>query len=77
MQSFLQKERKLYLGSKIHCLGILGMEFEKAIIIFETSTLESVKVQCFMRKQGALNLRQKTSYLGIFVNEFKKSYCYI
>ena len=77
MQSFLQKERKLYLGSKIHCLGILGMEFEKTIIIFETSTLESVKVQCFMRKQGALNLRQKTPYLGIFVNEFKKSYCYI
>ena len=43
MQNFTRKEKCLNLGPKIPYLGILGLEFQKFIVIFEISTLEFVK----------------------------------
>ena len=51
-------------------LGILGLEFEKNIVIFEISTLKFVKLQNFAKKQKRLNLRPKMPYLGIFSQEY-------
>ena len=47
-------------------LGILGLEFENNIVIFEISTLEFVQLQNFAEKQKCLNLGPKMPYLGIF-----------
>ena len=41
MQSFMLK-KKITLGPKLAYLGIFGLKFEKAIVIFEISTLEFV-----------------------------------
>ena len=54
-------------------LGIFGIEFQKAIVIFEISTLEFVLWQNFANKQKYLNLGPKMPYLGIFGLEFQKT----
>ena len=52
-------------------LGILGLEFENNIVIFEISTLEFVYLQNFVRKRKCLNLGQKKPYFGTFGQEFQ------
>ena len=54
-------------------LGILGLEFWKATVIFQISTLEFVKLQNFVKKSKCLNWRPKNPYLGIFGLEFLKT----
>ena len=58
-------------------LGIFKLDFKKAIVIFEISTLEFVYLQIFVKKQKCLNLGTKMPYLGIFGLAFKKKYCHI
>ena len=48
-------------------LGTFASEFSKAIVLFEISTVEFVKLQNFGRKQKCLNLGPKMLYLGIFL----------
>ena len=38
----MQEKRYLHLGQKILYLDIFGLEFEKAIVIFETNALKFV-----------------------------------
>ena len=54
-------------------LGILGLEFQKIIVIFEMSTLQFVKLQNFVKKRKCLNLGPKMPYLGILGIEFQKT----
>ena len=47
-------------------LGIFQLEFEKHIVIFETSVLEFVLLRSWVQNYKSLNLRPKIPYLGIF-----------
>ena len=47
-------------------LGILGLESENNIVIFEIHTLEFVELLNFPEKQKCLNLRPKKPFLSIF-----------
>ena len=47
-------------------LGILGLEFENNIVIFEISSLEFIELLNLTEKQKCLNLGPKMPYLGIF-----------
>ena len=58
-------------------LGIIGLEFENNIVIFEISTLKLVKLSNFVKKLKCLNLKPKMPYLGIFGLEFENNICYI
>ena len=53
-------------------LGIVGLEFQKIIVIFEISTFEFSQLQNFVKKQKFLNLGPKISYLGVFGLELKE-----
>ena len=66
----MKKQKCLNLGLKIPYLGIFGLEFLKAVVIFEISTLKFVKFQNFPKKQKCLNLGPRMPYLGIFGVEF-------
>ena len=46
----MQKKKHLDLGQKLLYLGISSLEFEKAIVIFETSALEFVLLQSLVQK---------------------------
>ena len=59
---------------KISYLSILGWNFKKTIVIFETSAVEFVYLQNFVRKRKYLNLGPKMLYLGIFELDFSKNY---
>ena len=62
---------------KISYLSILGRNFKKTIVIFETSAVEFVYLQNFVRKRKYLNLETKMPYLGSFWLEFSKNYRHI
>ena len=51
LQNFIQNEKTLNLGPKLHGLDNFKLELEKAIIIFEISTFKFVKMQSFMLKK--------------------------
>ena len=51
-------------------LDIFGQEFEKTIVVFESSTLKFAYLQNFPKKQKCLNLGPKMPDLGIFGLEF-------
>ena len=53
----------------MHCLGILGLNFESNIVIFEISFLGFVKLPNFMKEQKSLDLGPKMPYLRILVLE--------
>ena len=55
MQTVLQREKKMNLGTKMPYLGILGMEFGKIIIMFEIGTLKFVYIQSLIQKERTLN----------------------
>ena len=42
LKNFMKKQKSLNLGPKMSDLGILGLEFENNIVIFEICTLEFV-----------------------------------
>ena len=67
----MQKIKSLNLGPKTPDLHIFGLEFENIIVIFEISTLDSVKVWC--KKQEFLNLGPKMFDLGSFWLEFENN----
>ena len=53
-------------------LGILGLEVETYIVIFEISSLEFVLFQNFVKKRRKyLNLGPRIPYLSIFLLEFE------
>ena len=53
-------------------LGILGLEIETYIVIFEISSLDFVLLQNFVRKRRTyLNLGRRIPYLSIFLLEFE------
>ena len=53
-------------------LGILGLEVETYIFIFEISSLEFVLFQNFVKKRRKyLNLGPRIPYLSIFLLEFE------
>ena len=53
-------------------LGILGLEVETYIVIFEISSLEFVLFQNFVKKRRKyLNLGPRIRYLSIFLLEFE------
>ena len=58
-------------------LGIFGLELENSILIFQISTLEFVWLQNVVWKRKCLNYGPKISYLGFFLENFKKNYCHI
>ena len=53
--------------------GSFRPQFEEAIVIFEISTFEFVKMQSFMLKEKKLNLEPRMLYLGIFGLEFENA----
>ena len=42
LQSLVQKQKCLNLGSKMSYFGIFGLKLEKTVVIFEISTLKFV-----------------------------------
>ena len=54
-------------------MGIFGLEFEKAIAIFKTDTIEFVLLQCSVKKLKSLNLGPNVSNLSIFGVEFENN----
>ena len=56
----------MILGPKNPYLGIMALEFEKTIAIFEISTLEFVKLQKFLKKMKIPNLGTKNALFGYF-----------
>ena len=60
------KANKLICGTKKPDLGILGLESENNIVIFEIHTLEFLESLNFPEKQKCLNLRPKRPVLCIF-----------
>ena len=57
--------------------GILGLEFEKIILIFEISVLEFVLLQSLVEKQKSLNLGQKCM-IWVFLDwKLKSIYSYL
>ena len=53
-------------------LGILGLEVETYIVIFQISSLDFVLLQIFVRKRRRyLNLGPRIPYLSIFLLEFE------
>ena len=47
-------------------LGTFGMKYAKAIVTFEISNLEFLKLQSFVQRERTLNLERKTPYLIFF-----------
>ena len=45
-----KKKKHLDLGQKLLYLGISSLEFEKAIVIYETSAIEFVLLQSLVQK---------------------------
>ena len=50
LQNVTKKQKCLNLGSKMPDLSILVLEFQKAIVIFEISTLKFVEMQNWDQK---------------------------
>ena len=71
-----KKWKCLNLGLKVSYLGILGLEFNKAIVIFEISTLKFLTLRNFMKKWKCL-IWEKNALFGYFSAWIFKSYCYI
>ena len=64
--------KTLNLGPKCHVCFFRQtsrLENVEAIVIFQISTLQFIKIQIFMQK-NPLNLELKTHYSGIFGLEF-------
>ena len=70
MVNFTDKKKCLNLGSKMPYLGVLGLEFQKNIFIFEMNSLDSASLQKFVEQRKCLNLGPKLTYLGILVRAF-------
>ena len=60
--------KTIKFGPKLPYLGIFGLEFEKAIFMFEITTLEFVKFQSFIQNKKRLGSKHVT--LGKFRREF-------
>ena len=54
-------------------LAILGLDFQKTIVLFEINSLEFVKFQNFAKKQKCMNLGLKMPNFHIFCLEFRRS----
>ena len=65
------KKTHLNLGRKMPDLGIVGLEVEKYIVIFEISILEFAYLENFVKKWKCLNLGQRMPYLSTFGLEFE------
>ena len=70
---FYEKQNNLGLGLKLPYFVLLGQNLKKTIAIFETNTLEFVKMKTFMLRGKKLNLGPKMPHFGIF----GKNYCHI
>ena len=68
----LPKKTCLNLRPQKLYLGFLGIEFEKAIFIFETGTLDFVWFQNVTKKQKCLNFGPKKPYLRFSTLEAEK-----
>ena len=66
MQNFTKKQKCLNLGPKMPDLCIFGLEFKSNIVIFETSTLEFVKLQNFAEKTKTPKFMSKNALFGYF-----------
>ena len=64
------------MGTKKPYLGIFGLEFEKAIVIFEISTSNLINWETLLKTKMS-KFGTKMPYLGIFELEFQKGYCHI
>ena len=51
-------------------VGILGLAFQKTIVIFEMSTLKFVSLQYFAQKQKCPYFEPKMRYFGILGLQF-------
>ena len=71
MQSYVQDQDSLNVGSKLPELGISGLEFGKKLLLFEIDAFEFVKMQTFVYKQNSLHSRSKLPDLCIFGPEFE------
>ena len=52
-------------------LGTFGMKYAKAIVTFEVSNLEFLKLQSFVQREKTLNLERKKPYLFFFKTVWK------
>ena len=57
--------------------GILGLEFENYILIFEISTLKFVYLQNFVKKMKMSKFGTKNVLFGYFWARTLKNYCHI
>ena len=71
---FCPKIKLLKFWTKIVLIGYFGLEFQKANVEFEISTLEFVNMQSFIQKLKKINLGPKIVYLGIFGLQYNKNY---
>ena len=53
-------------GLKTPYLGIFGLQFWKAIAMFEINNLKFIKLQSFIQNKKTIKLRSKMSFLRIF-----------
>ena len=57
-------------------LGIFKLEFEKALVILHTSTLQFFKIQIFVQHKKFSSLEQ-TALFGYFWAVILKNFCHI
>ena len=77
----MKKEKSLNWGPKVPDLGILVLEFESSIVIFEIGTFEFFRnrhpriclIAKFSEKTKMPKFGTKMLYLGIFGQEFLKN----
>ena len=60
------QKNPLNSGLKAPYLGIFGLQFWKAIAMFEINNLKFIKLQSFIQNKKTLKLRSKMSFLRIF-----------
>ena len=66
-------QNKSEFRTKLLYLGIFGLEFEKAIVIFAINNFKHFQMQSFVQKRKSLNLGLKMPYLGILGLEFENN----
>ena len=70
-------ENPLNLRTKLPCLGMFRLQFQKTIVIFEISTLKFSKVQNFVQNVKVLKYWIKITLFEYFWAGVSKNYCNI
>ena len=71
------KLKILKLWTKIISFGCFELQFSKAIVTFEISAFEFIKLQSYVQKLKFLKLGPKMPYLGVLGSNFEKLLSYL